>query len=166
MVPLAGLDDGQLALVAAQVDGGAANVADVYPLAPLQEGLFFHHLMAGRRRRTRTCCGSCCASPPGTVLDAFAAALQQVIGRHDIYRTSLAWEGLPEPVQVVWRHAELPVREVILPAGAGSGTRRPPAAAGGGGRRGGRAAGAAAGRGRGGRAGHRPVAGAWCRSIT
>jgi amino acid adenylation domain-containing protein/FkbH-like protein/thioester reductase-like protein len=115
MLPLVELQQEQIDSIVQSVPGGAANIQDIYPLTPLQEGILFHHLLnetgwdayvspivlvvASRRR-----------------LDDLIAALNVVIARHDVLRTSILWEKLPRALQVVHRQATLPVTEVVLDA--------------------------------------------------
>ncbi|MEL7508345.1 MAG: amino acid adenylation domain-containing protein [Cyanobacteria bacterium J06554_1] len=75
------------------------NVADIYPLSPVQQGMLFHALSAP---------GSgvyieqySCKLRGNLQIPEFQAAWQQVIDRQPVLRTAFLWEGLDEPLQVV-----------------------------------------------------------------
>ncbi len=101
--PLARLDQ-------AAVDslvGDGRGVEDIYPLTPMQAGIVFHALSQGEQgvyleQATFVVDG---VSDPWV----FAVAWQQVLDRTPVLRSSVVWDGLVEPVQVVHRRVELPV---------------------------------------------------------
>ncbi|HVQ92284.1 MAG TPA: amino acid adenylation domain-containing protein [Mycobacteriales bacterium] len=100
--PLAGLTQSQVDTVV----GDGRSVEDVYPLTALQAGMLFHSLVDGRsayfdQLRIRL----------GGITDprALGEAWQRVVDRTPVLRSSVCWDGVPEPLQVVHRRVGLPV---------------------------------------------------------
>ncbi|MDH1633643.1 condensation domain-containing protein, partial [Pseudomonas mosselii] len=111
MLPLARLEQTALDSLVQRIPGGAANIQDLYALAPLQQGILYHHLASAEVDPYVLQLGFAFAGQ--AELDAFVAALNQAIARHDILRTSVHWQGLDEAVQVVWREARLDIQPAL-----------------------------------------------------
>jgi amino acid adenylation domain-containing protein len=113
MLPLVELSQEAIDRIVTSTPGGVSCIQDIYPLSPLQEGMLFHHLLESEGDAYLL--QMVLAFEQRERLDAFLAAMRQVIERHDILRSAVHWQGLPRPVQVVQRHAALPVEELQLP---------------------------------------------------
>jgi hypothetical protein len=80
---------------------------DIYALSPVQQGMLFHSLFAPHSGVYVNYLGW---GLRGEFDErAFGRAWERLLGRHEVLRTSFAWEGLAEPVQVVERRAVLPL---------------------------------------------------------
>lgn len=108
------LSQEQVDSIVQTVPGGARNVLDIYPLSPLQEGMLFHHRL--NDKGDTYVLSTLFEAQSRAHIDALINALQEVINYHEVLRTGVLWDGLPQPVQVVYRRAPLPVEAQVLDA--------------------------------------------------
>ncbi|MEJ2856828.1 MULTISPECIES: amino acid adenylation domain-containing protein [unclassified Saccharothrix] len=77
---------------------------DAYPLTPMQAGMVFHGL--GEQGVYFQQTTFLVDGVPDS--EAFARAWQRVVDRTPVLRSSVLWDDVPEPLQVVHAHAEVP----------------------------------------------------------
>jgi amino acid adenylation domain-containing protein/FkbM family methyltransferase len=113
MITLVELAPGDIERIVRSVPGGARNIQDIYPLAPLQAGIHFHHVL-NERGRDAYVVPILIEVRSRAQLEALVSGLQSAIERHDVLRSAILWEGLPRALQIVYRTAALTVEELEL----------------------------------------------------
>ncbi|NYT45497.1 amino acid adenylation domain-containing protein [Alcaligenaceae bacterium] len=108
--PLAALDVRELDSLLANTP----EVADIYPLSPMQEAMLVHTLGAAQSEINFE--QSCMRIRGRLDHAALAHAWKTVIDRHDVLRTAFHWRGLSRPLQVVHRSTALPLEFHRWPA--------------------------------------------------
>ncbi|MFC5809016.1 amino acid adenylation domain-containing protein [Streptomyces heilongjiangensis] len=89
------------------------RVEDVWPLAPLQEGLFFHSHFDDGALDVYTVHESFDFAA-GVDRERLSAAVRALLDRNPSLRAGFTGEGLRQPVQFIVREAEVPLTEVDL----------------------------------------------------
>ncbi|WP_348704103.1 amino acid adenylation domain-containing protein, partial [Tenacibaculum sp. 190524A02b] len=114
MVPLLNFEQEDLDRIVESVAGGVSNIQDIYPLSALQEGIYFHHLMSDKKEGDPYVLPNLISFADEEKRTSFIEALQFVVNRHDVLRTCVLSEGLPQAVQVVLREAKLSVESLTI----------------------------------------------------
>jgi len=82
------------------------NVADLYPLSPMQEMMLLHALS---RPNNDVLFNQFCYEISGDLnVAALRGAWQRIVSRHTIFRTAFVWQGIKQPVQIIRQQVELP----------------------------------------------------------
>ena len=92
--------------------GKKTNVADIYPLSPMQQGMLFHTLYdpaSGvyveqfvQEIRVQT----------DFDRETFVQAWRDVVERHAVLRTAFSWEKRERPLQIVLQRVKLPIEQL------------------------------------------------------
>lgn len=108
----AALSEDELQHLMARSGVAPDNLADVYPLSPMQEGMLFHTL----HEKTRTAYFQQFSFTVAGALDAaaFEASWNELVGRHAVLRTAFVHDGADRPLQVVRRNGRVDFRQVDL----------------------------------------------------
>ncbi|MFW6357632.1 MAG: amino acid adenylation domain-containing protein [Chroococcales cyanobacterium] len=86
-----------------------SQVEDIYPLSHTQAGMLFHTLYEPESGVYFI--QSSCTLKGNVNVAALESAWETVIERHSILRTGFVWEGLNEPLQLVYSKVSLPLEQ-------------------------------------------------------
>ncbi len=84
---------------------GHNEIADMYPLSPVQQGMLFHSLSSREKGIYRE--QFLCTLKGKTNIPLWKEAWQKTMERHAVLRTGFFWEKRPEPCQIVFPKATL-----------------------------------------------------------
>ncbi|MBX3301080.1 MAG: amino acid adenylation domain-containing protein [Nitrospira sp.] len=83
------------------------DVEGMYYLSSLQEGVLFHHLYDSKH--DPYFCQTTYLIKGSVDINLFKQALQRVMQKHAVLRTSFVWEKVPRPIQVIHAGVQLPM---------------------------------------------------------
>ncbi|SEC23137.1 amino acid adenylation domain-containing protein [Tenacibaculum sp. MAR_2009_124] len=112
MLPLLDFEQEDIDKIVSKTYGGVPNIQDIYPLSPLQEGMYYHYLISGKNQGDPYVLPHLLSFSEKKDRLSFIEALQFVVNRHDVLRTCFLSEGLPKPVQVVLKEAKLSIEHL------------------------------------------------------
>ncbi|MGN9822060.1 non-ribosomal peptide synthase/polyketide synthase, partial [Streptomyces sp. SD11] len=107
--PLARVDQQTLDRVGRQLP---TTIDDIYPLTALQQGMLFHTQLSADPGMYWVQNGMLLEGELD--LDALKRACELVFARHEVLRTTVVWDGVPEPLAVVSRTVPLPFEDLDL----------------------------------------------------